>query len=271
MTLKQQTQLDRGVSVHGLALRYRETSVGGGGVPVIALHGHPGTAATWDAVAPGICAATEDGDGEAEAEDEAPYRFLALTQRGYGDSARPASYAYADFAADVFGFADALGLESFVLIGHSFGGTIASLAAGIDSSRLLGLVLEDSVLPRDPRPGGIRAADRPEGELAYDWDVTAAIMAQFADPDPAWWASLARIGCPTLVLAGGSTSHVPQDLLADAAELIPDARLVTLEGAGHTPHRTEPERFVREVRGFLDALADGAGSLTIERGPDSRA
>jgi pimeloyl-ACP methyl ester carboxylesterase len=49
----------------------------------------------------------------------------------------------------VFGFADALGLESFVLLGHSFGGAIASLAAGIDSSRLLGLVLGDSVLPRD--------------------------------------------------------------------------------------------------------------------------
>jgi esterase len=68
---------------------------------------------------------------------------------------------------------------------------------------------------------------------------------------------LADIGCPTLVIAGGSTSHVPQDLLARAAELIPDARLVTLEGAGHTVHRTQPERFVAEVRAFLGAVAPG--------------
>jgi esterase len=247
------TQVDRCVSVHGLKLHYRQTgigsAVGGAGVPVIALHGHPGTAATWDGVAEAICANGDDGDA---AGNEGSYRFLALTQRGYGESARASSYAYADFAGDVFGFADALGLDSFVLLGHSFGGTIASLAAGIDSSRLLGLVLEDSVLPRDP--GSRLDLRRPEGEPAYDWDVALAIMSQFSDPDPAWWASLAHIGCPTLVLAGGSTSHVPQDLLAEAAEVIPQGRLVTLEGAGHTAHRTQPDRFVGEVRGFLEAL-----------------
>jgi esterase len=243
------TQADQVVSVHGLKLHYRETretseSGGAGGVPILALHGHPGTAATWDGVAGAICAGG------------APSRFLALTQRGYGQSARASSYAYGDFAADVYGFADALGLESFVLLGHSFGGTIASLAAELDSARLLGLVLEDSVLPRDPRPG--RFPEPPEGELPYDRALAPAISSQFSDPDPAWWASLARIGCPTLIIGGGSTSHVPQQLLADAAELIPDARLVTLEGAGHTTHRTQPERFTAEVRAFLGALVAGA-------------
>jgi pimeloyl-ACP methyl ester carboxylesterase len=80
-------------------------------------------------------------------------------------------------------------------------------------------------------------------------------MPQCSDPDPAWWASLAHVGCPTLVLAGGSTSHVPQDLLAQAAEAIPQGRLVTLEGAGHTAHRTQPDRFVGQVRGFLETTA----------------
>lgn len=170
-----------------------------------------------------------------------------------GDGAA-AEHRVDQFAGDVFGFADALGLESFVLLGHSFGGTIASLAAGLDSSRLLGLVLEDSVLPRFARPPHV--PERPEGELAYDWNVALALTAQFSAPDPAWWASLAHIGCPTLIIiAGGSTSHVPQDLLADAAKLIPDGRLVTLEGAGHTPHRTEPDRFVGELTGFLGSLA----------------
>jgi esterase len=197
-----------------------------------------------------LCA---NGDGGDAAGNGNAYRFPALTQRGYGESARASSYAYADFAGDVFGFADALGLESFVLLGHSFGGAIASLAAGIDSSRLLGLVLEDSVLPRD-RHSGLDLR-RPARESAYDWNAALAIMPQCSDPDPAWWASLAHVGCPTLVLAGGSTSHVPQDLLAQAAEAIPQGRLVTLEGAGHTAHRTQPDRFVGQVRGFLETPA----------------
>jgi esterase len=242
------TRVDQVVSVHGLKLHYRETRESdGGGVPVLALHGHPGTAATWDGVAEAICAAGLGGRSS---------RFLALTQRGYGESARASSYAYGDFATDVYGFADALGLDSFVLLGHSFGGTIASLAAEFDSARLLGLVLEDSVPPRDPRPG--RFPEPPEGELPYDRDLVSAISSQFSDPDPAWWASLARITCPTLIIGGGSTSHVPQQLLADAAELIPDARLVTLEGAGHTTHRTQPERFAAQLRAFLGGLVAGA-------------
>ena len=241
------TRVDQVASVHGLKLHYRETRESGGGIPIVALHGHPGTAATWDGVAEAICASGLGGRSS---------RFLALTQRGYGESARASSYAYGDFAADVYGFADALGLDSFVLLGHSFGGTIASLAAELDSARLLGLVLEDSVPPRDPRPG--RFPEPPEGELPYDRELVSAIGSQFSDPDPAWWASLARIACPTLIIGGGSTSHVPQQLLADAAELIPDARLVTLEGAGHTTHRTQPERFAAQVRAFLGELVAGA-------------
>jgi pimeloyl-ACP methyl ester carboxylesterase len=112
------------------------------------------------------------------------------------------------------------------------------------------------VLPRDPRPG--RFPEPPEGELPYDRDLVSAIGSQFSDPDPTWWASLARIACPTLIIGGGSTSHVPQQLLAEAAELIPDARLVTLEGAGHTAHRTQPERFAAQVRVFIGGLVAGA-------------
>jgi pimeloyl-ACP methyl ester carboxylesterase len=241
------TRLDRTASVRGLCLHYRET--GAGGLPIVALHGHPGSAATWDEVAGAICAA----EGTRETGRAGGYRVLALTQRGHGKSSRAASYAFEEFAADVFGFADTVGLDSFVLLGHSMGGTVASLAAASGSARVRGLILEDSVLPRFASP--LRVRERPEGELPYDWDVVPALVSQFADPDPAWWASLERIRCPTLVVAGGSTSHVPQQLLADAAAAIGNARLVTVEGAGHTVHRSEPDRFVKEVAAFLSSLA----------------
>lgn len=61
----------------------------------------------------------------------------------------------------------------------------------------------------------------------------------------------ARYHLPALIIGGGSTSPVPQDLLAKMAELLPDATLVTIEGAGHHAHQTRPEEFLDTVRPFL--------------------
>jgi hypothetical protein len=118
------------------------------------------------------------------------------------------------------------------------GGTVATLFAERHSSRLAGLILVDS-----PPPDGSGTWDpgpRPDGDLPYDWAVKPAIFAQLSHPDPAWWAELPAITAPALVIGGGSTSPVPQDLLAKAAELIPGATLVTIEGAGHVVHQTRP-------------------------------
>jgi pimeloyl-ACP methyl ester carboxylesterase len=224
------------VTVNGVELCYKEFG-SPDGIPVVALHGHPSTADTWDEVAKRLTAPGR-------------YRFLAFTQRGYSPSGRAPSYSFAALRDDVFGFADALGLGQFVLIGHSMGGTVAAFAASQKPDRLLALVLEDTAPPRE----GLRAPARPDGELPYDWALVSAIFDELASPDPAWWADLANITVPTLVLAGGSTSHVPQDLLADAAALMPQARLITLEGAGHTAHRDQPDRFLAEVISFLDSV-----------------
>jgi esterase len=178
---------------------------------MVALHGHPGTPGTWDEVAAGLCASGR-------------YRFMAVTQRGYGASGRAESYSLEALRDDVFGFADALGLDRFVLMGHSMGGL-------------------DLPIP-----------SRPDGELHFDWALVPAIFGQLASPDPEWWKQLSRITVPALVVGGGSTSHVPQDLLAEAARQMPEGRLVTLEGAGHTAHQTQPGRFIAEVTSFLDSV-----------------
>ncbi len=176
---------------------------------MIALHGHPGAPGTWDEVAAGLSASGR-------------YRFVALTQRGYGASGRAESYSLEALRDDVFGVADTIGLDRFVLIGHSMGGVVAGLAAELKPDRLA---------------------------------LVPAIFGQLASPDPAWWNQLSRITVPALVLGGGSTSHVPQDLLADAAGQMPEGRLVTLEGAGHTAHQTQPGRFLAEITSFLDRVA----------------
>lgn len=56
---------------------------------------------------------------------------------------------------------------------------------------------------------------------------------------------------PTLVIAGGEDSHIPQAHLAELAERLPDARLVTVEGAGHLVHEERPGEFLAAVISFL--------------------
>jgi pimeloyl-ACP methyl ester carboxylesterase len=69
-----------------------------------------------------------------------------------------------------------------------------------------------------------------------------------------------RITQPTLILQGTAdqiVNPVNAELLAD---LIPDARLRYVEGAGHLVCWDEPRRFVRVVTGFL---TDRAVSLSV--------
>jgi len=229
---------DKTADLGGLAIHYRETG-SPDGTPVIALHGHPGTEGTWDEAAAGLCASGR-------------YRLMAVTQRGYGASGRAEPYSLEALRDDVFSFANALGLDRFVLMGHSMGGVVAALAAELKPDRLIALVLEDSVPPRDGLD--IPIPPRPDNEPRFDWALVPAIFGQLAAPDPAWWKQLSLITVPALVLGGGSTSHVPQDLLAEAAKQMPEGRLVTLEGAGHSAHQTQPARFLAEVTSFLDSV-----------------
>jgi pimeloyl-ACP methyl ester carboxylesterase len=69
---------------------------------------------------------------------------LALDLRGRGDSDKPlAAYGFAQHAQDICGLADALGLDGFTLVGHSFGATAAVYLASVRPNRVRRLVLLD--------------------------------------------------------------------------------------------------------------------------------
>ena len=207
---------------------------GHAGMPLVLLHGMPSDHSTWAQIAPDLAGG---------------FRVIAPDLRGHGSSARTSTYSLEQMREDLHQLADALGLGQFVLCGHSMGGTVATMFAERYPGRLTGLILVDS-----PPPDGSSTFDpgpRPDGDLPYDWAVVPAILAQLNSPDPAWWAELPAITAPALVIGGGSTSPVPQGLLARAAELIPGAALVTIEGAGHAVHQARPGEFLAAVRPFL--------------------
>jgi pimeloyl-ACP methyl ester carboxylesterase len=72
------------------------------------------------------------------------YRVLAVDMRGRCDSDKPPEgYGFAYHTKDILGFADALGIKQFSLIGHSFGATTGVYIASIHPDRVRSLVLID--------------------------------------------------------------------------------------------------------------------------------
>ncbi len=120
----------RFVAANGINIRYLDWR--GTGPALVCIHGITSQGHVWDEVA----------------EELSPqYRVLAPDLRGHGDSDKPASgNSSDDYAADLEGFAQALGLERFTLMGHSLGGRIALHYAGLHPRRVERLILEDPAL-----------------------------------------------------------------------------------------------------------------------------
>jgi 3-oxoadipate enol-lactonase len=206
---------------------------GAAGAPaLVLLHGLGGQASTWDTVG---------------AEFARSHRVLAIDLRGHGDSDRPGVYSFELMRDDVLGVLDRLGLDRVSLLGHSMGGTVAYLIAEQEPGRIGRLILEDTP---PPFPMGRMDRERPDGPLPFDWAVVPAIYAQLNEPDPAWWDRLTDITAPTLVIAGGPASHVPQDKLAEAAARLPHGTLQVIP-AGHEIHANRPAEFTAAVLEFL--------------------
>lgn len=88
------------------------------GEPVLMLHGFPQSRRAWTAQL-GVLAA-------------AGYRGVAPDQRGYSVGAQPPGiepYATANLVSDALALMDALGHETFHLVGHDWGGQLAWLIA----------------------------------------------------------------------------------------------------------------------------------------------
>jgi pimeloyl-ACP methyl ester carboxylesterase len=128
-----------------------------------------------------------------------------------------------------------------------WGGTVAYLVAQAQPKRIKRLIIEDAP-PPFPRTRPV--PERPEGALPFDWAVVPAIIEQVNDPTRRWWTHLPDITAPTLLVGGGPTSHIPQDLLVEVSELVPDCTLITIP-AGHNVHETEPDEFLKAVLTWL--------------------
>ena len=135
---------ERDVPVNGLRFRYLDWGARGKR-PILFLHGGALTAHTWDL----CCLAMRDD-----------FHCLALDQRGHGDSdwAPDLDYSIAAQREDVRGFAEAVGLDDFVLVGMSMG-AINGLAYAIQYPETLSALVLIDAGPNVRRPGSSRIRD----------------------------------------------------------------------------------------------------------------
>lgn len=137
---------------NGLRLRvhrFHDASAEPSGLTLLLLHGYMDAGGTWDLVAPHLTAAG--------------HTLLAPDMRGFGESdsvGQGGYYHFVDYVADV----DAL-FRHFVpagsragLVGHSMGGTVATLYAGARPDRVERLALLEGLGP--PGMDGTVALDR---------------------------------------------------------------------------------------------------------------
>ena len=112
---------------NGISIHYLRT--GGSKPPLVLLHGLTGDGACWSPLARSL-----EGD----------YDVVMPDARGHGGSSMPLDgYRYEDYARDVIGLIEGLGLDRPVLLGHSMGGMTAAVVASQLSTAIRGVILAD--------------------------------------------------------------------------------------------------------------------------------
>jgi len=150
----------------------------GEGPPVLLIHGFGANAFTWAKIRVML---------------SLRHTVFALDLKGFGDSPKPDDGAYSlrDHAESVLRFIESRGLTDVALIGHSFGGGVALLAAlelqRRASGRLRRLVLIGSIGAPQRIPPELQALRIPVlGELLVAasplWLVRSALLASYHDP-----------------------------------------------------------------------------------------
>ena len=173
--------LDR-LDVGDAVLRVR---VGGSGSPVVLLHGHPRTHATWHRVAPLLAE---------------HHTVVCPDLRGYGESIGPAStpdhepYSKRAMARDIRLLMQSLGFERFAAVGHDRGAYVAFRLAMDSPEVCSSLVVMDAV----PILDALEHCDEHFARAWYHWfffaqDPPRPENAILADPD-AWYSTSGKAG-----------------------------------------------------------------------------
>jgi pimeloyl-ACP methyl ester carboxylesterase len=248
------------INVNGIQLAYERH---GKGTPLVLLHGYPLDHHLWDEVVPLL---------------EDTFDIILPDLRGFGESTTVASpYTMDDYASDIAGLLDQLGIQKTAIAGHSMGGYVALAFARLYPKRVSGLGLVSSQVLADP-------PDRKEGRYKSAADVAEngigsvvatmtpkfttnetlqsfarismerqqpgayigalKAMAERIDSTPL----LSSLKVPVVVIHGDSDALIPVDRAHEVKAALPQIHLVEIRGAGHMPMMEDKENTAQALK-----------------------
>jgi 3-oxoadipate enol-lactonase len=254
-------------NINGVQLAYRDE---GRGRPLLLIHAFPLSSAMWER--------------QIQALSDA-YRLIVPDLRGFGASPSvPGTASLDQYADDVAGLLDQLGLEHVSVAGLSMGGYIAFALLRRHRERVDALVLADTrpqpdteegrrareqsaqlaeqqgagaiadqMLPKllsSNAPEQLRAELRGIIEANDRAGIAAALRAMAARPDST--PLLATIAVPTLIIVGAEDGLTPPSDARAMHAAIAGSQLVELPSAGHLANMEAPEAFNTAVDNLLN-------------------
>jgi pimeloyl-ACP methyl ester carboxylesterase len=278
-------RIEGDLSVNGLRLHYYR--MGGGGPPVVLVHGFTDNALYWTRTAEALAPAWD---------------VVMYDARGHGESDRAGGrFGDRERVDDLVGVIRALGLRRPALVGHSMGAATAALAAAEDPGLARCVVLEDPAWYEAPAGESDQAAEKRLAEgKAYreNWrawvrglqeGTREAGLAQIRARSPGWsevdqnlslnarrqmeldlfddypmieapWrAVVARIEPPLLLIIGDDRERgaiVSAEQAREIVTLCRQGQWVQIPGAGHSVRYDQFERYLAALQSFLDKCAD---------------
>ena len=222
----------------------------GKGTPLVLLHGFPLDHHLWDDIASLL---------------EDRFDLILPDLRGFGESTTvDAPYSMDDYASDIAGLLDQLGIQKAVIAGHSMGGYVALAFARLYPARVSGLALISSQVLADP-------PDRKEGRYKSAADVAEKGIGGVVEAMTSKFTSDARlqtiarsimekqkpgayIGAlkamaertdstsllstfkfPVMVVHGEADALIPVARAHEVKAALPDSYYVELKDTGHVP------------------------------------
>jgi len=236
---------------------------------VVLLHGGGLSSGEWTDIGPRLAAGR---------------RVVSFDARGCGESDLDPQrrYGVRTIADDLGRVREALGLPSFVLVGHSFGAVTACLYAAENPTIVRGLVLIDEGPANHTRPASLedppltfatraaaaaalarslpngfpdwyldaRFTTLPDGVLTWRSDMAGRVEWSHGGGEPlipGLWPYVEMLSMPTIVLHGESSPLFPRETAVRMTEVSPAIQLVDVEGAGHFVHIDRPDAVVAAV------------------------
>ena len=254
-------------NINGVQIAYRDE---GRGRPLLLIHAFPLSGAIWERQIAALAGA---------------HRLIVPDLRGFGASpVVPGTASLDQYADDLAGLLDQLGLEHVAVAGLSMGGYIAFALLRRHRERVDALALADTrsqpdtedgrrareenarlvegqgpsaiadqMLPKLLSPNApeqLRAEVRRLIEANQRAGIAAALRAMAARPDST--PLLATIGVPTLIVVGAEDGLTPPSDSRAMHTAIAGSQLVELPGAGHLANLEAPEAFNAAVDDLLN-------------------